>query len=123
MENMTLRKKLSTYLSEHGRLRNVNDEVLLELLSAWEEWQGNAKDFYRSIGFTHKQMATLLGKAKRLKREGHFGTGEFKEIKMAVDDVSAPSLGGTCIEVVWGDGKIIRFQQVQQVLEFLQKAS
>jgi hypothetical protein len=31
-------------------------------------------------------MAGLVGKAKRLKREGHFGEGDFKAIKIEVVD-------------------------------------
>ena len=72
MEPATLKRKLSTYIAESGRLRNVPEELLSEVLSAWEGWSGTAKDFYTNLGFSPKQMATLIGKAKRLKREGHF---------------------------------------------------
>jgi hypothetical protein len=34
MELVTLKKKLSTYVSDGGRLRNVSEEVLYEVLSA-----------------------------------------------------------------------------------------
>ncbi len=36
-------------------IRNVSDEVLFEVLTSWEEWTGDAKEFYRSIGFSHRQ--------------------------------------------------------------------
>ena len=80
MDLVTLKKKLSTYVSDGGRLRNVSEEVLYEVLSAWENWAGSATEFYRSIGFTRRQMAKLLGKAKKMKREGHFGSSEFKQV-------------------------------------------
>ncbi len=47
MDTVTLHKKLSTYVSEKGQLRNVGEEVLFEVLTAWEEWQGTAKEFYK----------------------------------------------------------------------------
>jgi len=40
MDTITLKKKLSTYLSSKGNLRNVSDEVLYEVLLAWENWTG-----------------------------------------------------------------------------------
>lgn len=128
MDHVTLKKKLSTYVSESGRLRNVSDELLCEVLNAWEEWAGTATEFYRSIGFTQKQMAKLIGKAKKLKREGHFGSESFKEIKVEGYEETqfgenAPSLG-MLIELVDQErGNIIRFPQLGQLLEYLQKAS
>ena len=44
----------------------------MEKLTAWENWTGSNKEFYAMLGFTHAQMTLLIGKAKRLKREGHF---------------------------------------------------
>ena len=123
MDNVTLKKKLSTYVSDGGYLRNVSDEVLYELLTAWEEWTGTSAEFYRSIGFSRRKMAGLIGKAKKLKREGHFGSESFKEVKMAqVDD---PLSSGSCsgnIELIWEGGKIIRFPAVDHLLEFVKKA-
>ncbi|MFK7873242.1 MAG: hypothetical protein AB8C84_08745 [Oligoflexales bacterium] len=123
IEHVSLHKKLSTYISDAGRLKNVSDEVLYEVLSAWEEWTGTAKDFYKSIGFTHRQMAKLVGKAKQLKRDGYFGNESFKEIKVAPEVVG--DLDFNCfpaIELVQ-EGKVIRFPQVNQLIDFLQKAS
>jgi len=54
MENVTLRKKLSSYLTEGGYLKNVGDDVLYELLVSWGNWTGTSKEFYRFLGFTHK---------------------------------------------------------------------
>ncbi len=52
MDNITLKRKLSTYGSDKGYLKGVSDEVLYELLVAWEDWTGPSADFYRSLGFT-----------------------------------------------------------------------
>ncbi len=122
MDSTTLQKKLSTYVSEKGRLRNVSEELLFEVLSAWENWNGTAKSFYREIGFSQKQMAKIIGRAKKLKREGYFGEAKFKEVQPPAEQVSGFQ-GGQLIEVALADGKVIRFPHVDQLLEFIKKAS
>lgn len=126
MDNVTLRKKLSTYVSDGGRLRNVSEEVLYEVLLAWENWTGSATEFYRSLGFTQKQMAKLLGKAKRLKRDGYFGASEFKQVSVDLPaDVESASVSGPCpaVEIVWQGGRLIRFSGVDQLIDFLKKSA
>ena len=123
MDNITLKKKLSSYVSDKGYLKNVSDDVLYEVLLAWENWTGSSKEFYRSLGFSHRQMASVIGKAKKMKREGAFGEGEFKEIK--VDGAAPDALGANpcaAAEVSWS-GKVIRFSGVDLLLDFLKKAS
>src|SRR3989338_2871103 len=123
MDNTILKKRLSTYRTEKGILKNVSDELLIDILRAWESWPGNAKDFYTSIGVSFKQMAKLMGKAKRLQREGRFPESEFKEVKVVGGD---PALsGGPCtgIELMWDQGKLIRFPAVEQLVDFLKKVA
>jgi hypothetical protein len=124
MDLTTLKKKLSTYESDKGYLKNVSDDVLYEVLTAWENWTGASKDFYRGLGFSHAQMAGIVGKAKKLKREGYFGSGEFKQVK--VDHlVTEAAISGPCLgaEIVWTNGQTIRFAQVDMLLEFLKKVA
>ena len=125
MDNEILKKRLSTYRSDKDRLSNLPPEVLQEALSAWEQWTGKSKDFYASIGVSHRQMAGILGKAKKLRREGHFPGSEFKEIQI---EATASSGGGFCgpssgIELSWEAGKVIRFSQVEQLVDFLKKVA
>jgi hypothetical protein len=124
MDLVTLRKKLSTYESDKGYLKNVSDDLLFEVLKAWEQWTGPGKDFYRSLGFSSSQMASVIGKAKKLKREGYFGEEGFKEVK--VEAPMAASFGdGPCsgIELAWNNGNIIRFSQVELLVDFLKKVA
>ena len=126
MDNLTIRKKLSTYVSDGGQLRKVSEEVLYEVLLAWENWTGSAVEFYRSIGFTQKQMASLLGKAKKLKREGYFGASEFKQIKIEGPlESGLTPLSGPCpaAEIVWTNGQVIRFSGVDCLVDFLKKSA
>ncbi len=125
MDISQLRKRFSSYETSSGQLRNVPDDILYEFLIAWEAWSGTTAEFYRSLGFTRRQMATLLGKAKRLKREGHFGSSDFKEVKIDLP-LSLPEPGlhpCAAIEIVWKTGQIIRFAGVDHLLEFLKKSA
>ena len=127
MELLTLKKKLSTYLTDSGRLKNVSDELLCEVLTAWEDWTSTATEFYKSIGFSHRQMAALIGKAKKLKRDGHFGSEFFKEVHVEgyqeVQTTGGSYLSSPMIELNQGTGKLIRFPQVSQLVEYLKTAS
>ena len=121
MELEILKKKLNSFRGEGGRIRNVSDDLLLEVLAAWENWTGSAREFYKSIGSSQRGMASMIGKAKRLKREG--GAIPFQE--MAIEgitntDNSAPVICD--IEVQDGD-KIIRFGKVDLLVEYLKKVA
>ena len=121
MDLEILKKKVSTYRSDKGRVRKVSDELLLEILDAWEHWTGPAKGFYTALGISAKGIASIIKKAKHLRREG-FPSGDFKEIK-----VEGPAAGSLVpcqgIELYWKEGRIIRFPQVDSLLEFLKKAA
>lgn len=126
MDNVILKKKLSTYESDKGYLKNVSDDILYEVLVAWENWTGPSADFYRSLGFTHSQMAGIIGKAKRLKRDGHFGSSEFKQVKVDLPTDSAFSVSGVpcaVVEIVWTNGQVIRFSGIDYLMDFLKKSA
>jgi len=123
MDNVTLRKKLSTYKSDKGYLKNVSDDILYEVLVAWENWTGTSADFYRSLGFSWRQMAGIIGKAKKLKREGRFGDGEFKAVKLEPTTTTVDGSPCNGAEIVWTNGRVIRFSQVDLLLDFLKKSA
>lgn len=125
MDNITLKKKLSSYVSDKGYLKNVPDDILYELLVSWENWTASSKEFYSSLGFTHTQMASLIGKAKKLKREGYFGDGDFKQLQLpaeAVAEVGKSNSKGVA-ELILSNGKLIRFLTVEHLVDFLKKAA
>ena len=121
MDLEILKKKLSTFKTEGGRITKVSDDLLLEVLHSWEHWTGPAEEFYRGIGSRRNKMSRMLGKAKQLKREGH--SSPFQE--MAVDGVTmsdgAPTL--ICDIEVQDKNKIIRFRKVDLLIEYLKKAA
>jgi len=121
MDLEVLKKKLSTYRGEGGRVTNVSDELLLEILFAWEHWTGSANAFYTAIGSNHRKMAKMMGKAKKLRREGH--SIPFEEISIeGVTDTANPAPIICDIEVQ-DKNKIIRFRKVDHLVEYLKKAA
>jgi hypothetical protein len=66
-------------------------------------------------------MSSIVGKAKKLKRAGHFPIEDFKEIKI---EQTPPTTSGLCtIEISWDGGKLIRFALVEQLVDFLKKVA
>lgn len=121
MEIEILKKKLSTFRSDKGKITKVSDELAIEILFAWEQWTGPARGFYAALGADHRKMASILGKAKKLKREGMVPAEAFSEVKI-IDNSSFSNqsiIGG--VEMAWEGGKLIRFSGVPQLIEFLIK--
>ncbi len=121
MELEVLKKKISTFRGESGRVRITDDGLLLEILSEWEQWTGPADGFYKSIGVSSKGMGSIIGRAKKLRRDG-FPAQDFKEIRISEGAGGPP---GPCsgVEIVWDNSRLIRFQQVEQLVDFLKKVA
>jgi hypothetical protein len=124
MDMEVLKKKISTFRGPAGKVRITDDQLYMEILSAWEQWKGSSKDFFKTIGVSKSGLAAIIGKAKRMRREGHFPVEEFKEIKVS-DPSSRAATGDPCqgIEMIWGEGKVLRFNHVDDVVEFLKKVA
>jgi hypothetical protein len=124
MELEVLKKRLSTYKTEGGYLKNISDEIALEVLHAWEQWTGPAKGFSVAVGTNQYSLNNVIRKAKSLKRDG-FATDGFKEVKITESNQAwaggLPPCSG--IEMCLENGKLIRFQQVDQLIDFLKKAA
>jgi hypothetical protein len=123
MDLEILKKKISTFRGDGGKVRIKDDALYLEILLAWEQWTGPATGFAAAIGVNRNTVSKLVGHAKKLRRQGHFPIEEFKEVKVqpGASEVSLnPCVG---IELGLPDGKVIRFPQVDSLLEFLKKAA
>lgn len=125
MDLSLLKKKLSSYRTPKGRITNIPDPLLGEILHAWEQWSGTVSGFYTAIGVSPKKMAKLMGKAKQLKRDGVFDGLSFTEVIVEgqVDSVSLAPTSGCGIELVWDASKVIRFGSPELLLDFLKKAA
>jgi hypothetical protein len=121
MDNAILKKRLNTFKSAKGKLSNVSDEVVLEVLRAWENWPGTAADLYRELGLSKMQLVILLKHGKQLVKSG-VAAGEFSEVKVIGGGGQAmtPCPG---IELVWAEGKVLRFSEVEVLLDFLKKTA
>lgn len=125
MDLEVLKKKISTFKGDGGRVSITSDELLMEILLAWEQWTGPASGFYKSLGVSQNGISSIIGRAKKLRREG-FPTDSFKEIKISESPSNLNSLvGGPCqgVEILWDNGKLIRFGQVEQLIDFLKKVA
>lgn len=118
MDLEILKRKLSTYKNAKGSFRNLEPEVLVELLGHWEIFNGSRGEFCKGVGIKAKQMGPILREAKKAKRNS--GNRDFKEV-MITEEPSSETIAGT-IEFIWAD-KIIRFQNVEQLAHFLKIAS
>jgi len=121
-----LRKKISTFRdNKNGRVSISDNGLLMEILVAWEQHKGPMLDFYRTLGVSSKGMSSIIGRAKKLRREGHFPAEEFKEARVVEGGITAMSSLNGCnvIEVALENGRLIRFGQVEQLLDFLKKAA
>ena len=124
MDLTILKKKISSYRTPKGSITKLPDELLGEILHAWELWTGSANSFYTAIGTNHHKMASIMGKAKQLKRDGAFDGLNFTEIVVEEDSsvTNVVPISGCGIELVWKDN-IIRFGSPELLVDFLKKAA
>ena len=123
MDNAILKKRLNTFKSAKGRLRRVSDDVVLEVLRAWENWPGASADLYRELGLSKMQLVILIKKAKSLVKSGVVMDSEFREIAQSASTGQFAQNASIGIELAWDNGKVIRFSQVEQLIDFLKKVA
>lgn len=123
MDHGILRKRLSTFKTSKGNLTKVSEDLLFDVIRVWESWTGSSTDLAKELGVGVKQVSFLVRKAKKLHREGKFPDSEFKEIKVE-SSLPGSFTGVPCgIEISWENGKLIRFSQVEQLVDFLKKVA
>lgn len=118
MDLEVLKKKLSTYRNARGQVRGINDDLLMEVLAAWEHWTGQTGGFCTAIGVSRAGISSIIGKAKKLRRKG-FPTDQFKEITVVDGSSASPLPPCNGIEVIWDGGRVIRFLEVNHLVGFL----
>lgn len=123
MDNTVLRKRITTFKSSQGHLRSISNEVILEVLQAWEQWPGSTADFYRDLGIKKGQLSSIIRRAKKLIKEGASIEQDFKEVEIDGPALLNSSPSECCIELVWDKNKIIRFRNTTYLLDFLNKAA
>jgi hypothetical protein len=125
MDNNVLRKRLCTYKNSEGRLKKVSDEVIVDVLRAWENWSGSTADLYRDLDLSKMQMVTLIKKAKKLVESGKVVESEFKEVEIEqeVESMPSPQITTSCgIELIYKNN-VIRFGSSELLMDFLKKVA
>ena len=121
VDNGVLKKRLNTFKSKAGKLRKISDEVIIEVLRAWENWPGTTADPYRDLGLSKMQLVTILKKAKYLIKNGVVQESEFKEITLDGDE--SIQSDRNIISMNWDQGKVINFPTVDHLVDFLKKVA
>lgn len=122
METAVIKKRLSTFKSGKGVLKRVSDDVVMEVLRGWEFWSGKVMDYYRETGLSKQQLANMIKKGKTLVKNGVVTESEFKEISLPM--VGGESFSnGSGMELKLDSNRAIKFCQVDQLVEFLQKTT
>tara|TARA_Y100001935_G_scaffold243773_1_gene235498 strand:- start:436 stop:744 length:309 start_codon:yes stop_codon:yes gene_type:complete len=101
-------------------MTGVADDLVLDVLRAWEEWPGKVKELYQSLGLKREQLVYLVKKGKQLVKSGAVIERGFKEVKVEAVPESSFS---ECITLKWDQGRVIRFRRVDQLVEFLKKVA
>ena len=123
METAVIKKKLNTFKSSKGTLRDVSNEVVMEVLRGWETWPGPSVQYQREIGLSKMQMVTMIQKAKRLVKSGAVTESEFKEISLPMAGAGMGGFDGVGMELRLDAIRAIRFSQVDHLVEFLKKTT
>ena len=123
MENQILKKRLNTFKTSKGTFRSVSDEVIMEILRAWESWPGTSKEFYQNLGIRKQQLANIIKKGKKLVKSGIITESEFKEIKLEQPVEKDHTSCKGSIVLKWENNRVIRFPRVDQLVDFLKKVS
>lgn len=119
-ENLILKKRLNTCRTAKGTLIRIPDELIVDIIRAWERWPGTAKSFYTSIGIKKQQLATIIKKGKRLFKNGKEKLGPFVPVEIQ----NSPTADNKVpIILRWDKKRSIRFYQVSHLVEFLEKAA
>jgi hypothetical protein len=70
------------------------------------------------------QLVVMIQKAKRLIKNGVVTESEFREVKLPeTTSGSFPGVPCSGIELSWDQGKLIRFPDVTQLVDFLKKVA
>ena len=124
MDINILKKKIDTYRTKKGRITKLNNDLMLEILNAWEVWTGPSASFYKALGADYRKMAKIIGKAKELRRDEIYPEEEFKEISIEGNNIDSGYSNKECLgaEVIWNNN-VIRFNNADLLIDFLKKVA
>lgn len=133
MDLMILKKKIDGYRTANGSIKNVAPELLLELRQTWEHFTGTVEEFRSELGVKAGTLRNLLVESKKLNHviasagavglvsaEGGVNGGTPDESQLMQSGQSADN----ALELVFDHGtKVIRFPNVDSLVDFLRKSA
>lgn len=135
MDLMILRKKIDGFRAGNGSIKNVPPELLLELRQTWEHFTGTAEEFRSELGVKSGTLRNLLVESKKLNHviasAGAVGlvSAEVGGNNGAPDQTQLMQSAGNqspdhALELVFDHGtKVIRFPNVDSLVDFLRKSA
>jgi hypothetical protein len=124
MDLKVLKKRLDGFRTSNGQIRDVSPEVLWELRQAWENFTGPIEQFRSEAGVQTGTLRNLLSASKKLNHA--ITSASSVGLQAQVSEVEQPGELplGRGLELIYDRGdKIIRFPDVDTLVEFLKKAS
>lgn len=121
MDFETLRKKLDAYRTPGGSYKNIKSDLLVELLRAWEEHKGPSTALARQVGMKPGQLARQIREARKAAVLGDAIDPAFQALQLHPSAEGAPAELG--IALTWGGDKVVKFPNVDLLVEFLRKAA
>ena len=121
MEFSVLKKKLTSFRSNDGKLKKVPGELLVAVLRTWEAYTGSRTAFGKEIGLRQSQLGPLIHRARLYAKSSVHGTEDFTEIQAPPDSPATQADGR--IELIWTEGKVIRFSRTDELVDFLKKVA
>lgn len=134
MDLKILKKKIDGYRMANGSIKNVPPELLLELRQTWEHYTDSPEQFRSELGVKTGTLRNLLVESKKLNHViasagavglvvDHDGDDSTSGQDQAVQDRDNRLPVGT-LELVYDRGvKVIRFSDVDLLVDFLRKAA
>jgi hypothetical protein len=124
MDSMILKKKLDGFRTANGSIRDVSPEVLWELRQAWENFTGSIDQFRSELGIHTGTLRNLLLSAKKLNHAmASAGSVALHEpVGEPTSGTPQPEYRG--LELIYDRGeKVIRFPDVDTLIDFLKRAA
>lgn len=122
-QHLILKKRLNTFKTPKGSITGVPDDLIIDIIKAWERWTGTSRSLCQSLGVKDKQLANIIKKGKRLLKDGKRKLGPFVPVEIKSSDSPHEGDNKTPIILRWDKKKTIRFYQVDHLVEFLKKAA
>jgi hypothetical protein len=131
MDLMILKKKIDGYRVANGSIKNLPPELLLELRQTWEHYTGTPEQFRSELGVKTGTLRNLLVESKKLNHViasagavGLVPDGREESATPGQDYVQNTVNNTESLELVFDHGsKVIRFPNVDTLIDFLRKSA